>query len=176
MKLFKQLSTVIFLICAATSSCTAQTQPAKCDSEEHRQFDFWVGDWVVSDRSGNIQGHNKIALILDDCTLLENWRGTQGSEGKSFNFYDRATQQWHQTWIDKSGGVLYLNGGLKDNAMVLAGERPGTDGQPVLHEIRYLPLDGGNVEQHWRFSNDNGKTWQDAFLGIYRKKSSSGAM
>lgn len=167
---------VLSLLSILTSSCIAQNKPPQCDTDEHRQFDFWVGDWVVTDKEGNIQGYNKVDLILENCTLFENWRGAQGSEGKSFNFYDRANNQWHQTWIDKSGGVLYLDGSLKGNAMVLSGNRPGREGGTVLHKISYTPMEDGQVEQHWQFSKDNGQSWQDLFLGIYKKRSSEKAM
>lgn len=164
----KVLFCVLLLVFISSSVCAQQSAP-DCSSEKHRQFDFWVGDWVVTDKEGKIQGHNKIELLLNDCTLQENWQGAKGSNGKSLNFYDRQTQQWHQTWIDASGGVLYLNGGLQDNTMVLEGQRLSRDGNPVLHRIAYTPLEDGQVKQHWQYSQDDGKTWQEAFLGFYSR-------
>ncbi|BDX08684.1 hypothetical protein [Planctobacterium marinum] len=166
----------LFLLSTLSLTACAQNSPPDCQSEPHRQFDFWVGDWVVSDKDGNLQGHNTIELLLNDCTLQENWRGAKGSSGKSFNLYDRQTKQWHQTWIDANGGILYLDGTLQNEVMVLEGERLGRDGKPVTHRISYTPLEDGQVKQHWQVSRDSGKTWQDAFLGFYKRKSSTTAM
>lgn len=166
----------LIVLGAMSLSACAQNTPPDCQSVPHRQFDFWVGDWVVSDKDGNLQGYNTIELLLNDCTLQENWRGAKGSSGKSFNFYDRQTKKWHQTWIDASGGILFLDGNLIDTVMVLEGERLGRDGKPVSHRISYTPLEDGQVKQHWQVSRDGGKTWQDAFLGFYKRKSSTEAM
>lgn len=159
-----------------SSNAFSQAKRPDCSGAEYRQFDFWVGDWEVTDKDGNLQGHNTIKPLLNQCTLQENWQGATGSAGKSFNFYDRQSKQWHQTWIDNSGGVLYLDGQLEGDVMVLSGQRLGRDGAPVLHRIKYTPLDDGGVEQYWQASKDDGKTWQDLFLGYYKKQSDTGLM
>lgn len=152
----------------------AQQAPARpdCKSASHRQFDFWVGNWVVTDKDDNVVGYNRIDLILNSCALQENWQGGSGSNGKSVNFYDRQTQKWHQTWVDNSGGVLYLDGELQGDVMVLEGRRLGREGKTVLHKISYTPLDDGRVKQYWQASGDSGKTWNDLFLGFYEKRQS----
>ena len=52
---------------------------------------------------------------------------------------------------------------------MLSGERPRPKGGRVLHEIAWTPQEDGAVRQHWRYSEDGGETWKDAFLGIYRQ-------
>ncbi len=54
--------------------------------------------------------------------------------------------------------------------MVLSGERPGSEGATVTHEIRWTPQEDGTVKQHWRASKDDGNTWGDLFVGIYTRK------
>ena len=54
---------------------------------------------------------------------MESWTA-QGQTGHSFNIYDRTRQQWHQTWVDNSGGLHEYWGGLKDGNMVLTGDVP----------------------------------------------------
>lgn len=172
-----KLSITLALLLQMTAlPAMSQNSAPDCTSEPHRQFDFWVGNWVVTDKDGKLQGHNKIELLLNDCTLQENWQGATGSLGKSLNFYDRQTQKWHQTWIDNSGGILYLDGGLQNGVMVLEGERLGRDGKPVSHRISFTPLEDGQVKQHWQVSNDGGETWQEAFLGFYKRKDDAKAM
>ena len=100
----------------------------------------------------------------------ESWRGVSGSIGQSFNQYDWLEKQWKQTWVDGQGLRLDLVGGMEDGSMVLRGVRPNPQGEGTLHnEIRWTPRADGSVTQHWRLSTDGGRTWSDAFFGIYRR-------
>jgi hypothetical protein len=86
--------------------------------------------------------------------------------GSSINFYNRATQSWHQTWSDNQGTALFLKGGLdKKGRMVLSSDA----GTSPIERITWTPMKNGDVRQHWEQSADGGKTWTDAFDGIYKK-------
>ena len=129
-----------------------------------RQFDFWVGSWECRTQSGQLSGTNKIEKILGGRVLQENWEGASGGPGKSFNIYDALTGLWHQTWVDASGTLLQLDGGLaEDGSMVMEGTRPGPDGGEVLHRVTWTPMDpdrdGGRVNQVWDTSKDGGDSW-----------------
>ena len=150
-------------------------QPAQqpgCDSEKHRQFDFWIGEWEVTNPAGQRAGTNRIEKILNGCVLQENWVGAGGSAGKSFNMYYALDDTWRQTWVDGSGTRLDLVGGFDGKEMVLSGEMPSAqgDGSTVFHEISFTPNEDGTVQQHWRASRDGKKTWNDLFVGTYKKK------
>ena len=159
------------------SPVLAQTPSPKgnCTTDEHRQFDFWVGDWEVRDANGTVQGTNDITLILDGCVVQEHWKGTSGLEGESYNMYSAADGTWSQMWVDTAGRILKLEGGMKKGKMVMRGTTPGRDGSTVTHEIAWEALKDGRVKQHWRTSNDGGKAWADAFVGFYAKKGSDAA-
>jgi len=86
----------LYLLCASAVS-SQETDNTSCSSEKHHQFDFWIGDWRVTDNTGKLLGHNTIEKQLNGCLLMEHWRGTGGSNGKSLNFYDSRLKQWHQT-------------------------------------------------------------------------------
>lgn len=150
--------------------------PPPCTDAAHRQFDFWVGEWSVTQPDGGVAGENSIQPILNGCVLLEQWQGASGSTGKSFNMYDARQGVWRQTWVDGSGGRLDLTGGLDGNDMVLSGEQPGRDGGTVTHEIRWTPQEDGTVRQHWKASKDGGETWNDLFVGIYSQRLGSGVV
>ena len=158
---------VIATLVLLTGGVPLQAQTRACDAPQHRQFDFWVGDWRVETPSGQPAGSNRVELILGGCVLQENWTSTTGGEGRSFNLYSAATTEWHQTWVDGSGTLLQLDGGLRDGAMVLSGEVRGPNGSTTLNEISWRVIDGGRVRQHWRSSGDGGTTWTDVFIGIY---------
>lgn len=154
----------------ALSSSPAQAQPAPppCTSAEHRQFDFWLGDWNVNDtKTGQKVGHNLVTLVQGRCVLQEHWVGSDGSSGTSFNVYYAGDKQWHQTWVDSHGLLLRIDGGLVDGKMVLSGKRTTRTGKVVTDRIVWTPESNGDVRQVWDFSDDGGKTWQPVFDGTY---------
>lgn len=174
---------ILLAVCAgasAQSAPPAPTPPAPtppapapappCQSEAHRQFDFWVGTWDVTS-NGQPAGTNEIQLRHRDCVLHESWTSAAGTfTGNSLNAYDAARGVWHQTWADSSGTVLHLDGGFADGVMTLRGERPAAGGSgTVLHQIQWTPQEDGSVRQVWTTSADGGENWQTAFDGLYRK-------
>ncbi|HEY6547867.1 MAG TPA: hypothetical protein VI589_08165 [Vicinamibacteria bacterium] len=144
----------------------AQSAPPPCRAPEHRQFDFWLGDWNVTDPQGKLVGTNKIESVLGGCVLHESWTGT-GMSGNSYNIYFAGEKRWHQTWVDNRGTLLELNGAFQDGQMVLAGEGPGPQGGRVKHRITWSKLDRGRVRQVWESSTDGGVSWTVAFDGTY---------
>jgi hypothetical protein len=146
----------------------APSQPA-CSAPQHRQFDFWIGEWKVTRPDGKLAGNSRIESMLGGCVVFESWTGADGkSRGHSFNTYAR-DGKWHQTWVDNGGLLLELRGGLEDGRMVMSQERTQPGGSSQLDEISWERLPSGQVQQHWRRSTDHGKTWKDVFLGIYTK-------
>ncbi len=139
-----------------------------CTAPEHRQFDFWIGAWNVTTPDGTQAGTNRIESILGGCVLMENWSGAQGGRGHSFNMYDQRNGTWHQTWVDATGLLLKLDGGLQDGAMVLSGSLLGWDGIKRRHRITWTPNADGTVRQQWQQSED-GEAWEDVFDGRYAK-------
>src|SRR5918995_4060894 len=92
-----------------------------CADEARRAFDFWIGSWEVRGPQGKLAGHNTIPSLFDGCALREEWEGVSGHRGTSLNAYVPATGRWHQTWVDRDGDLLLLDGGPVDGAMVLEG-------------------------------------------------------
>jgi hypothetical protein len=150
----------------------ADSKPAPCTQEQWRQFDFWVGQWSVTEQ-GKPAGTNHIERILDGCALLENWTGAQGGEGKSLNFFDRDDGLWHQTWIDRSGGALFLSGKFENGAMRMEGVRAASAKQPATrHRITWTALPDGSVRQLWESSAVAKEEWVTQFDGLYVREKS----
>jgi hypothetical protein len=146
----------------------APAQPTPCTAPEYRQFDFWLGDWGVTNPAGKTAGRNRVTSEYGGCVLQEHWTGAGGSVGSSFNIYDPVRKVWHQTWVDNSGTLLELEGGFKDGAMVLSGEQQQADGSRLLNRIIWT-LKDGKVRQLWETSSDGGKSWKTSFDGLYSK-------
>lgn len=166
------LAVVVCLTFGISATCAQDGGGVKpCTDPEYSQFDFWVGDWDVTDPTGQEQGTNQVVKILGGCVVQENWEGAQGTTGQSYNLYAKRRGVWHQTWVDSNGALLLIDGGLVDGKMVLKGETPSEDGRgTVQHEISWQAMETGQVRQVWRMSQDGGGTWTDAFVGIYTKK------
>ena len=68
-----------------------------CCSKEQMAFNFWLGEWKVTDSNGKLAGHNTIVKEESGCVLKEKWvSAKQGYSGTSMNFYNVKTRQWEQ--------------------------------------------------------------------------------
>ncbi len=178
---YKQYCLAATICCAATVGLAQETtgQPATqpqapppaCDTPEHRQFDFWVGQWDVY-ANDQLAGTNRIELRHNNCVLHESWTSAAGNfSGNSINLYDARNKRWHQSWADSSGALLQMDGGLEGENMVLSGKVKARQGDGmVMHRITWTPNENGTVRQHWQSSQDDGATWSTLFDGEYRRK------
>ena len=167
------MTRLLFLLAALAHPTWAQDAPnptgpapaTPCASEEHRQFDFWLGQWTVT-AGDQPAGANRIEKRHGGCVLAEHWTSARGNfSGSSFNIYDSASGRWHQTWVDSSGTLLLLDGQFTNGQMVLAGTRPGADGTTAHHRITWTPNPDGTVRQHWE--TGDGDSWKTLFDGLY---------
>jgi len=148
---------------------SAATAAEPCGASEHRQFDFWLGEWNVHTPGGKLAGVNRITSEYGGCVLHERYSTGRGYSGESLNVYDAGRKLWHQTWVDSSGTLLLLEGGLRGRSMVLEGQTTGADGQVTKHRITWTPNADGSVRQHWESTDGKGQ-WTTAFDGTYTRK------
>lgn len=167
MKLILLCFTLLFssLICAQRNLCN-------CCTEQHQAFDFWIGEWIVTNADGTKAGENSIQKIQDNCILLENWSSAKGAfTGTSQNFFNNKTKEWEQLWIDNQGGHLKLKGNRVGNQMIMRTEgETNKEGKIVYHRITWTSNDDGTVRQLWE-TITNGEDITIAFDGLYKKKS-----
>lgn len=146
--------------------------PAPCGEPQRREFDFWLGEWEVRDPDGRLVGRNRITALFDGCALREEWEGASGHRGTSLNAWSPQTGIWHQTWVDSSGLLLRIEGGLRDGVMVMEGVAPlpGQGDGPLRHRIGWSLIDGdpGRLRQHWEVAGEDG-SWKTAFDGRYQR-------
>ena len=150
----------------------AQTRPPGCNTPMHRQFDFWVGEWNVTDSARTkVMGRNSVTSEDSGCTIHEHWvaGGSVPNTGQSLNAYDASTRQWGQDWVGSGGDVLHLRGGLRNGAMVLEGEGTSPEGRPLTQRVTWALKPDGRVRQFWETSADGGRTWTVAFDGWYAR-------
>jgi len=147
-------------------------QPCPCCTPNHAKFDFWEGDWVVTDTVGNQVGTNKLIKMQNNCVMQENWVGASGGTGTSYNFYNRADSTWNQLWVSNTGGVLELKGDGGDGKMVLRSKLIKAQQQNIFYynQITWTKNEDGTVTQLWELYDKNDKLLRTSFKGIYRKK------
>ena len=140
-----------------------------CADSAYKQFDFWLGNWQVTNPTNDNVSQSKISKIIDGCVIFEEYSTPTGYQGKSLNIYDKTRDVWHQTWTDNSGMLLLLEGSFEDGAMVLEGQLTNDKGEISIQRITWRALTANKVSQIWQQSIDGGKTWQTLFDGTYRR-------
>ncbi len=154
----------------------ARRAQAPCKyAPEHRQFDFWIGEWSVVTAKGELPaGDSRIELTLGDCVIVENWTSKNTTyAGKSYNVYNTTDKHWEQFWVDNSAGMIHFVGNLKGGVMdFYTADEPQPDGTTRRRHLRFFPLGPDKVRQYSQGSTDHGKTWTDEYDFIYTRKKS----
>lgn len=138
------------------------------DDPARREFDFWLGRWRVHAPGDELAGRSRIEAEYDGCVIHEQYESVRGFRGESLNIYDAGRRVWHQSWVDNTGALLLLEGGLVDGSMVLEGQVLDARGQAVRHRISWTPGADGSVRQHWQTADASG-AWATAFDGRYTR-------
>jgi hypothetical protein len=157
---------------AEFEALVARAKQAPVPPTEARGFDFWLGEWSVTDTAGRPAGTSKIESILNGFVILESWTGASGSSGKSFNTYDPLTQRWRQHWVDDRGTVVdYTDGTLENGRLTLVAKTRAADGSMSLQRMSFFDQAPGRVRQLGEVSSDGGATWTTSFDLVYTRKS-----
>ena len=128
-----RVSTVIVLALLAVlspgKSRPAESASAPCDTAQHHQFDFWVGDWQVFDAKTNqlvgfdqVEKHSHGCIVQQNLTMLTELYRRPGVAyrlaGIGVNRFDG--ESWLEMWADNQWGAIVLKGQPEDGkAMVL---------------------------------------------------------
>ncbi|HUU32954.1 MAG TPA: hypothetical protein VMW48_02765 [Vicinamibacterales bacterium] len=155
-----------------------------CERPEHRQFDYWLGDWEVRPNGTPATAPTPLAneIRLEDggCVVTEHWT-TPRMSGRSLNIYDRTRGQWHQTWVDSTGGLHeYWGNPDAEGNMVYRGSVPAAAGngrQTVRLTFFNLGPDKARPQTVRQFSEglgDDGR-WTTGYDLIYSRRAATPA-
>lgn len=156
------------------SASTPSPSPA-CDTAAHRAFDFWIGEWdVTNTQDGTPAGHSLIESVYYGCTIRENWR-EPGFTGGSLNTLVARDGHWHQLWTDSSGAWREFIGGPENGRMVLVWSHPSAADPTKTVRVRltYTPNPDGSVRQYSDQSID-GMHWTERYDYTYRHPAKAG--
>jgi len=141
-----------------------------CAAGEHRQFDYWLGNWSVS-YGGPPAGTSKVELALDQCMIVESWDGARNHSGRTIFAYSSDDHTWYGMFADNEGRVhVFSEGKVANGVAEFRGTSRGPNGETVLNRVKIVRANGDKVEQTWEKSLDNGGTWNMAYRGVYTRK------
>ena len=155
------------------SSQTLRQQP--CSSPEASQFDFWLGDWVLT-WSDTSHGTNHVEKIFGNCIVHENFQDpVKNYSGQSWSVFNVNSKQWQQTWVDSQGGYITLTGGMVGDSLVLTtAERTVpqsvSPSGKIVSRMVYYNIKAGSFDWSWEASTDGGKSWKQNWLIHYKRK------
>ena len=167
------MRTLILWACLlpALAASGQDPKPYSCEEkQEHRQFDFWVGNWEVTDKAGEkVYGHNSISKREAGCLLLEEWRSAGAHSGSSLNYYNPSDSKWHQLWVDNGASIIRYSGGMEEGSMVMRGKiYYQQSGRTAKFRGKWTPLEDGRVRQFFEEKDAQGE-WKTWFDGYYRR-------
>jgi hypothetical protein len=165
------MQSILLTLALFLSTLIGQAQTTcNCCTESHKQFDFWVGDWNVYDKSGKKVGENKIEKLENECIVSENWKGSTGDSGRSYNYYNLADSTWNQVWISSTGNNLVLKGKAGKNKMVLKSKLIENAKGTYYNQITWTKNEDDSVTQIWEVLNEHEHPISTSFEGIYKLK------
>jgi hypothetical protein len=168
------LTALLALTFVQAAATPAPAPRPDCRAAEHRQFDFWVGDWDVvpygTPPKPGQPARNTITKIQDGCALLEQWTAPTNT-GQSLNIYDRSRGEWHQTWVDNAGGLHEYWGRLDGDKMVFYGSMPAPANPALRLRVRltFFNLGDGRVRQFSERLNADG-AWSVNYDLLYTRR------
>lgn len=152
----------------------AQAQAAvDCGDATRRAIAYWIGDWTVMDTASSAPvAESRIEWAVDGCAIRESYEQKTGPGGKpmhyagtSYTAFDAASDRWKQFYVDTTGRVASLEGGLRDKRLVLNGKAGEKSTRMTIEALA-----NGDVRQHGEASTDGGKHWAPTFDFTYRRK------
>ena len=113
------IALAVVAISSSERSWPADTASAPCDSPQHHQFDFWVGDWQVFDAKTNqlvafdrVEKHSQGCIVQQNLTMLTDLYRRPGvgyrMTGIGVNRFDG--ERWLELWADNQWGAIALGG------------------------------------------------------------------
>ncbi len=158
---------------AQTVPLEQSSAPAACDTPQHHQLDFWVGDWKVYDGQDlvaidRVQKHTEGCIIQQNLTFLTDMYRRPGVKyrlaGISINRFDG--ERWVQMWADNQWGTILMYGTIAaDGSLVLTSVVPSR-GRDIKDVWEKRP-DGSLRNLHYTAPAGSGR-WQKYGDLVYR--------
>jgi len=176
-----RLMVAFALTCMVVGNASGQ---AACEEEHYREFDFWNGEWDLTNLRLQEDGSwadvgtatNRVFPVAGGCGIVELWDGYLGDDhirGFSVRTYDSETEQWHLvlSWPQQNAaGFSTLEGVFRHGRGEFYSEFTAQDGRAGL--TRYTFGDIGHDTFRWNdgTSFDGGQTWRTSWIMEFRRR------
>lgn len=162
-----------------------------CNTPEARQFDFWIGEWDISNRQANPAAPSSAALyptgsaemrvypVADGCGIVEHWEGNL-SWGRVLGFSLRAYDPQSETWSlllnwpapnsGKPAAFSTLEGVFRHGRGEFFSSTTGADGTVTKNRFTFSDISANRYRWDAASSIDNGLSWKSTWImeGIRR--------
>jgi hypothetical protein len=113
------IALAVVAVLSSERSWPVDSASAPCDSPQHHQFDFWVGDWQVFDAKTHqlvafdrVEKHSQGCIVQQNLTMVTDLYRRPGVSyrmtGIGVNRFDG--ESWLELWADNQWGAIVLRG------------------------------------------------------------------
>jgi hypothetical protein len=113
------IALALVAVLSSAQSWSVDSASAPCDTPQHHQFDFWVGDWQVFDAKTNqlvafdhVEKHSHGCIVQQNLTMVTDLYRRQDvgyrMTGIGVNRFDG--ESWLELWADNQWGAIVLRG------------------------------------------------------------------
>jgi hypothetical protein len=155
---------------AGIFSATTVAGPAAsgaCSGPAYHELDFFVGNWVVTDKLGKQFATDRVSKEYGGCVIWEQWFGARGSHGAGYSGYVPTRHVWVQTFMDDRGTVLVFEGGPAGASFSISGPSYPKPGAIEQNHVIFRTLPQRVVEEYWTVWDDGNKTSRVIFDGFF---------
>ena len=165
---------------ALPSVLGAQTAGRVCEDLAHREFDFWIGSWVIEQEihavdgsSERFEGRSDVRRAVDGCAIAEEWRGRvrfpwegmtepDSLYGLSVRSYDETAGAWRIHWMASRRPVFGTPfvGGFAAGVGTFTRRTAEVEGDSLLTRIVFDEVRAESVRWRLAVSVDGGETWR----------------
>ncbi len=175
-------SLIISLAGAVSTQAGAQTPPAQapCSGPEHRQLDFWVGEWIATwTKPDGSEGRGRNRVTRDEygsCVIIERFSADDGSlKGVSISTYFTPAREWRQTWMDDRGGYFDLAGGpVQDQPHSFMLETHRRTASAPFQRMIWEEVTPDGFTWRWQGKPSADAQWRDSWVIRYRRAPAAG--
>ena len=168
---------------------SSQSPPTTtCSGSEARAFDFWIGEWDITQKILRQDGSwlelpagTSVTASLDGCALIEHWQGEvlffwegmkqpEPMKGLSVRAYDSESGTWNIHWMDTRAprfGSPYV-GTFKGGRGEFFREWETPQG-PRVGRITFSEIRKDTVNWALAISTDERRTWQTIWTMAMRR-------
>ena len=159
-----------------------------CAEAEHRQFDFWLGDWQIEQAITGANGETlrlpattSVTLAAGGCALVERWSGTvqffwegmekpEAMEGLSVRYFNPREGRWFIHWLDSRSASFGepFRGTFQDGLGTFTVTRATPRGTSTSRITFAQP---GRDRVRWELAvEDGGGKWQPLWIMNMRRR------